>query len=108
LACAKPTAYGYAPAKWTHTQLAKRLRTSAETFGHPSLNKAVKATVQRILKEHDLKPRKTSYYLDRRDPDFDEKMANAPVLYKQVETFHLQQDDPLFLEGYACFNPKKN
>jgi transposase len=94
LACAKPTAYGYAAEMWTHKQLAKHLRTSAEALGHPSLNKAVKATVHRILKEHEMKPHKTSYYLERRDPDFDAKMAQVLVLYKEVEIFHQTAEKP--------------
>ena len=87
LACAKPTDYGYAAEKWTHSQLAKYVRESAETSRHPALRKAVKATVQRILKEHEIKPHKTSYYLDRRDPEFEEKMAQVLYVYKEIEVF---------------------
>jgi transposase len=87
LACAKPTDYGYAAEKWTHSQLAKYVRGCAETSGHPALRKAVKATVQRILKEHAIKPHKTSYYLDRRDPDFEEKMTQVLYVYKEIEVF---------------------
>ncbi len=87
LACAKPTDYGYAAEKWTHSQLAKYVRESAETSGHPALRKAVKATVQRILKKHEIKPHKTSYYLDRRDPEFEEKMAQVLYVYKEIEVF---------------------
>ena len=75
IACSKPTDYDYAAESWTRSQLSKHLSKTAEGAGHPSLRKAGKATVQRILKEHDVRPHKTSYYLERRDPDFEEKMA---------------------------------
>ena len=87
LACSKPTDYGYAAETWTHSQLAKHVRKTAEASGHLSLRKAAKATVQRILKEHDIKPHKTSYYLERRDPEFEEKMAQVLVVYKEIEVF---------------------
>lgn len=87
LACAKPTDYGYAAEKWTHSQLAKCVRESAEPSGHPALRKAVKATVPRILKEHEIKLQKTSYYLYRRDPEFEEKMVQVLYVYKEIEVF---------------------
>jgi transposase len=87
LACAKPVDYGYAAEKWTHSQLAKHVRGCAEASGHPALCKSVKATVQRILKEHEIKPHKTSYYLDRRDPEFDIKRAQVLYVYKEIEVF---------------------
>jgi len=87
VACSKPTDYGYAAERWTHSHLAKHVRKTAETSGHPSLRKAGKATVQRILKEHDIRPHKTSYYLERRDPEFEPKMAQLLFVYKEIEVF---------------------
>ena len=87
IACSKPTDYDYAAESWTRSQLSKHVRKTAEAAGHPSLRKAGKATVQRILKEHDVRPHKTSYYLERRDPDFEEKMAQILVVYKEIEVF---------------------
>ena len=49
LACIKPKDLGYAAELWTRSALAKHLRTHAVEAGHPSLAKAAKATVQRIL-----------------------------------------------------------
>ena len=88
IACSKPTDWGYAAESWTRSQLSKHVRKTAEAAGHPSLRKAGKATVQRILKEHDVRPHKSSYYLERRDPDFEEKMAQILVVYKEIEVFH--------------------
>jgi hypothetical protein len=52
--------------------------------GHPSLAKAAKATVQRILAEHPPHPGRIKYYLERRDPQFDEKMKNVLLVYQAV------------------------
>jgi len=64
--------------------LAKHLRTHAVEAGHPSLAKAAKATVQRILAKHPLHPERVKYYLERRDPQFDEKMKNILLVYQAV------------------------
>ena len=87
LACTKPSEHGYSAELWTKSQLAKHVRDRAIETGHPSLGKAGKATVQRILKEHDLRPHKVTYYVEKRDPDFEPKMAQVLVVYKEVEQF---------------------
>ncbi len=85
VACSQPTDCGYAAETWTHSQLPKHVRKNAEALGHPALRRAGKVTVQRILKEHE--PHKTSYYLEKRDPEFQEKMAQVLVMYKEIEVF---------------------
>lgn len=40
--------------------------------------------VQKILKRSDIKPFKIKYYCEKRDPDFEAKMHNVLVVYKQV------------------------
>lgn len=37
------------------------------------------------MTQNGIKPHKICYYLERRDPDFDEKMANVLCVYKEVE-----------------------
>lgn len=91
LACSKPTDFGYAAERWTRNQLAQHVRRSAEASGHPSLRKAAKATVQRILKENMLQPHKTSYYCEKRDPEFEPKMAQLLFVYKEIEQFRLDR-----------------
>jgi len=56
------------------------------------LNKALELGVvaalddlQRSGRPADIKPHKIRYYLERRDPDFDEKMAQALVMVQQAE-----------------------
>ena len=84
LACSKPTELGYAAELWTRRTLAEHIRKVAQTRGHPGLARAGKATVQRILDEQELKPHKIRYYLERRDPDFEAKMNQVLVVYREL------------------------
>lgn len=84
LACTKPKDLGYAAELWTRKALAAHVREQAETSGHPSLARAVKSTVQRILDEHQLQPHKVTYYLERRDPEFELKMNEVLLVYQEV------------------------
>jgi transposase len=71
LACTKPCDHGYALEE-----------------GYPSLAKAAKATVQRILSEHPIRPHKIAYYLENRDPQFDAKMHEVLVVYNEVNMWN--------------------
>lgn len=84
LACSKPKELGYAAELWTRRSLAKHVREHAIDAGHPSLAKAAKATVQRILAEQPLHPEKVQYYLERRDPNFEAKMREILLVYQEV------------------------
>ena len=98
LACSKPKDLGYAAEMWTRSALANHVRGHAVQAGHSSLAKAVKATVQRILAEQPLHPEKIKYYLERRDPQFDEKMKNVLLVYQAVALQNEQRgrtDTPL-------------
>ena len=84
LACRKPKDLGYAAEMWARSALANHVRSHAVEAGHPSLAKAAKATVQRILAEQPLHPERIKYYLERRDPQFDEKMRMVLMVYQAV------------------------
>jgi transposase len=84
LACQKPTEYGYAAEMWTRSALADHARKYAPEAGHDCLKRAGKATIQRILEEHPLRPHKMAYYQERRDPEFEQKMAEVLCIYKEV------------------------
>jgi transposase len=84
LACTKPKDHGLAAELWTLSQLAKFVGDEAEKAGFPRLAKANKTTVWRILDEHDIKPHRIRYYLERRDPDFDSKMREVLMVYQEV------------------------
>ena len=84
LACCKPKELGYAAELWTRSALARHVRGHAAQAGYPALDKAAKATVQRILDAQALHPHKIHYYLERRDPRFLPKMREVLLVYQQV------------------------
>jgi len=84
LACTKPKDHGYAAEIWTLSKLAKHTRENAPKDGLHCLNKAVKATIFRILKSQPLQPHKIKYYLEKRDKNFEEKMKEVLLVYKEI------------------------
>jgi hypothetical protein len=84
LACSKPKELGYAAELWTRKSLAQHVRQHAVEAGHPSLARAAKATVQRILAAQPLHPEKVTYYVERRDPNFEAKMREVLLVYQEV------------------------
>jgi hypothetical protein len=84
LACTKPKELGYAAELWTRKALAAHVRQQAKAAGHPSLARAAKSTVQRILDEQQLQPHKVKYYLERRDSEFESKMKEVLMVYQEV------------------------
>lgn len=84
LACSKPKELGYAAELWTRSLLAQHVRREAISVGHPSLLRAAKATVQRILAEQPLHPERIRYYLEKRDPAFEARMRDVLLVYQEV------------------------
>ena len=84
IACTKPKDHGLAAELWSLSQLAKFIGAAAENAGFPRLAQAHKTTVWRILDEHEIKPHRIRYYLERRDPDFDAKMREVLMVYQEV------------------------
>jgi transposase len=84
LACAKPKQFGYPHELWTTRLLAAPARDHGPGAGHPSLAHLAQGTVCKILAAHDVKPHKVRYYLERRDPDFEPKMAEVLCVYREV------------------------
>ena len=93
LACTKPTDHGYSLELWTQQLLATHARQYCIAAGHPSLAKIAKGTVWKILKSNDLRPHKISYYLEGRDPNFNEKMAEVLFVYHTVSFLGTYVDD---------------
>lgn len=85
LACQKPKDLGYASELWTTRELAAHARKHCIAAGHPSLAKLRRGTVSKILRKSNVRPHKLVYYLERRDPEFETKMADVLCVYKQVE-----------------------
>jgi transposase len=94
MACTKPKDCGQAAELWSLAALAKHLRDTAESAGHPSLALVVKSTVYKILEEAPLRPHKIKYYLERRDPEFERKMREVLIVYRQVEELFQQPEPP--------------
>ncbi|MEO5937167.1 MAG: IS630 family transposase [Terriglobales bacterium] len=84
LACSKPKELGYAAELWTRSLLARHVRRQAMQAGHPSLSRAAKATVQRILAEQPLHPERVRYYLEKRDPALEARMRDVLLVYQEV------------------------
>lgn len=99
VACQKPTDFGYAAETWSLSLLAKHTRENAPQAGHDCLKQAAKATVQRILKSHHIKPHKIRYYIEKRDPEFDKKMQDILIVYKEVNLInkHLSSSEEKYL-----------
>lgn len=85
IACQKPIDFGYAAETWTYAKLTSHINKTAEAAGYARLSTIHKSTVNTILDEADIKPHKITYYCENRDPDFDSKMHNVLLVYKQLE-----------------------
>lgn len=84
IACQKPVDLGYSAEVWTRALLTKHINKHAEEAGHIRLSTISQSKVRTILEEADIKPNKIRYYCEKRDPDFDEKMHNVLLVYKQL------------------------
>ena len=85
IACQRPADFGYAAETWTYAKLTSHINQTAEAAGYVRLSTIHKSTVHTILSEADIKPHKITYYCENRDPDFDSKMHNVLLVYKQLQ-----------------------
>lgn len=92
LACQKPKDLGYAEELWSVRLLAQHVRSHCHAAGHPTLTKLAPGTVSKILSSQPVRPHKITYYLERRDPEFEQKMAQVLFVYKQVEIVRAQAE----------------
>jgi transposase len=90
LACQKPKELGYPHELWTTRLLAAHARDHGPSSGHASLTKLAQGTVCKILADHAVKPHKVRYYLEKRDPQFEPKMAEILCVYRQVAVLREQ------------------
>jgi transposase len=84
LACRKAKDLGYPHELWTTRLLTKHVRETGPAAGHPCLANLAQGTLCKILAAHEVKPHKLRYYLQRRDPEFAEKMAEVLCVYREV------------------------
>lgn len=85
ITCQRPADFGYAAETWTYAKLTSHINKTAEAAGYVRLSTIHKSTVHTILSEADIKPHKITYYCENRDPDFDSKMHNVLLVYKQLQ-----------------------
>src|ERR1700694_1976949 len=85
LACRKAKELGYPHEVWTTRLLARHAREHGPAEGHACLGKLVQGTVCKILNAQEIKPHKVRYYLERRDPQFKQKMAEVLCVYREVK-----------------------
>ena len=84
VACQQPKALGLAAELWTLSALTAHVQCEAEAAGFPRLSRISRSSVWRILQEQGLKPHRVRYYLERRDPEFDRKMREVLMVYRDV------------------------
>ena len=84
IACQKPVDFGYAAETWTYAKLTSHINKTAESAGYVRLSTIHKSTVHTILDEAEIKPFRIKYYCENRDSDFDAKMHNVLLVYKQL------------------------
>lgn len=85
LACDKAKEHGYPHELWTTRLLARHARERGPAAGHECLARLVQGTVCKILGSEEVKPHKVRYYLERRDAEFEQKMAEVLCVYRQVQ-----------------------
>jgi len=85
LACDKAKDHGYPHELWTTRLLARHAREHGAAAGHGCLANLVQGTVCKILGQEEVKPHKVRYYLERRDAEFEQKMARFLCVYREVQ-----------------------
>lgn len=99
VACQRPFDLGYSQELWTMKSLHKHIQEHAAEAGFPRLETVSKTRIQQILKEQEIKPFKIKYYCEKRDPDFETKMHDVLLVYKQVELQFDENGDIIVPEG---------
>jgi transposase len=85
VACDKAKEHGYPHELWTTRLLARHAREHGPAAEHECLANLVQGTVCKILGQEEIKPHKVRYYLERRDADFEPKMAEVLCVYREVQ-----------------------
>ncbi len=98
LACTKPREHGLAAETWTYRELAKYIRSKAIEAGYDCLSRVSESKLHTLLKKAGIKLGKVSYYCERRDPDFEAKMAQILCVYKEVQILNAKIEQGLAQE----------
>lgn len=106
LACQKPKDLGYSYELWTTTLLAQHVRKHCVEAEHPSLASLARGTVSKILRQSNIRPHKITYYVERRDPQFESKMAQVLFVYKEVELARQTDDASGDMVAFLSYDEK--
>src|SRR5450432_2583438 len=83
--CQKSKELGYSYELWTFRLLIAHILQHCVAAGHPALLRVSRSKLHKILRQGELRPHKIRYYVEKRDPDFEIKMASVLHVYKEVE-----------------------
>ena len=106
VACQKPKELGYSYEVWTTNLLAKHVREHCTEQGHPSLSRLARGTVSKVLASQDIHPHKVAYNLERRDPEFERKMAQVLAVYQEVQWMKESSADDGALKVVLSYDEK--
>ena len=101
-ACVKAKQRGYPHEVWTLRLLAAHARERGPAAGHACLAELAPSTVHEVLNSQPVKPHKVRYYLQRRDPAFEERKAEVLEVYAAVEMLRQipEADRPVAVLSY--------
>jgi len=85
IACTKPSELGMAQELWTYRTLQRYIQANCEVAGYPNLAGISHASIRSILEGSEIRPHRIRYYLVRKDPEFEARMHEVLLVYKQVE-----------------------
>lgn len=106
LACQKPKDLGYAQELWTTRLLAKYVREQCPAAGHPCLLNLGRGTVSKLLGANQIHRHRIHYYLERRDPEFENSMAQVLHVYKEVQVWRETGSPPPDLVAVLSYDEK--
>ena len=101
-ACVKAKQRGYPHEVWTLRLLAAHARERGPAAGHACLAELAPSTVHEVLNSQPVKPHKVRYYLQRRDPAFEERKAEVLEVYAAAEMLRQipEADRPVAVLSY--------
>jgi transposase len=100
--CVKAKQRGYPHEVWTLRLLAAHARERGPAAGHACLADLAPSTVHEVLNSQPVKPHKVRYYLQRRDPAFEERKAEVLEVYAAAEMLRQipEADRPVVVLSY--------
>jgi transposase len=101
-ACVKAKERGYPHELWTLRLLAAHARERGPLAGHACLAELAPSTVHAVLNSQPIKPHRVRYYLQRRDPAFEERKAEVLEVYAAAEMLRQmpEADRPVAVLSY--------